>query len=213
MLIQKVTDPSFRKYGRVIKNVDLTELVEAMKSTPCPDDVIYVAGDPELEKLTASKNLQDIYFGELPIEVGYCNGHNNKLNAVEYHRCSELNIAATDAILVVGMQQDIEDDFTYDTGKMEAFLLPAGCGVEIYGTTLHYAPCSVDNQGFQVSIVLPAGTNGDLVKPHAAKNASACVNEDALLAANNKWLIAHPEGGQAEGSFLGLKGKNLDVTE
>ena len=82
MLIQKVTDPSFRKYGRVIKNVDLTELVEAMKSTPCPDAVIYVAGDPELEKLAASKNLQDIYFGELPIEVGYCNGHNNKLNAV-----------------------------------------------------------------------------------------------------------------------------------
>lgn len=211
MKVLKVTDPEFRKYGRVIKNVDLKPLVDAMANTPCPDDVVYVAGDAALEAVSTSKDLQRVYYGELPIQVGYCNGHNQKLNAVEYHRCSELNIAHTDAILIVGMQQDIEDDFTYDTSKMEAFFLPAGCGVEIYGTTLHYAPCGVDGAGFKVTIVLPAGTNGDLKESHAAKNPAACVDEDSLLAANNKWLIAHKDGGQAEGSFLGLKGENLTV--
>ena len=211
MNVLKVTDPQFKKYGRVIKNVDLKPLVEAMANTPCPDDVVYVAGDPALESVGTSKDLQRIYFGELPIQVGYCNGHNQKLNAVEYHRCSELNIAQTDAILILGMQQDIEDDFTYDTSKMEAFLLPAGCGVEIYGTTLHYAPCGVGGAGFKVTIVLPLGTNADLKQPHAPKNPSACVDEDSILTAQNKWLIAHKDGGQAEGSFLGLRGENLQV--
>lgn len=211
MNILKVTDPEFRKYGRVIKNVDLKPLIEAMANTPCPDTCVYVAGDPALEAVSTAKDLQRVYYGELPIQVGYCNGHNQKLNAVEYHRCSELNIAQTDAILIVGMQQDIEDDFTYDTSKMEAFLLPAGCGVEIYGTTLHYAPCGVDRNGFRVTIVLPYGTNHDLKEAHAEKNPNVCDNEDRLLAANNKWLIAHKDGGQAEGSFLGLKGENLSV--
>lgn len=211
MKVLKVTDPEFRKYGRVIKNVDLKPLIEAMGNTPCPDDVVYVPGDPALEATATAKDLKRIYYGELPIQVGYCNGHNQKLNAVEYHRCSELNIARTDAILIVGMQQDIEDDFTYDTSKMEAFLLPAGCGVEIYGTTLHYAPCGVDGAGFRVTIVLPYGTNHDLKEAHADKNPSVCDNEDRLLAANNKWLIAHKDGGQAEGSFIGLKGENLTV--
>ena len=211
MKVQKVTDPAFKKYGHVITNVDLTELITAMKSTPCPDDVVYVAGDPALEALAVSKDLQRVCFGELPIQVGYCNGHNQKLNAVEYHRCSELNIAATDAILILGLQTDIEDDYTYDTSKMEAFLLPAGTGVEIYGTTLHYAPCGVDGAGFQVTIVLPAKTNAPLDVSHAAKNPAACADEDALLAAVNKWLIAHAEGNQAEGSFIGLKGENLTV--
>lgn len=211
MKILKVTDPEFRKYGRVITNVDLKPLVKAMENTPCPDDVIYVAGDPDLEALATADELSRVFYGELPIEVGYCNGHNQKLNAVEYHRCSELNIAATDAILIVGMLQDVEDDFTYDTSKMEAFLLPAGTGVQIYETTLHYAPCGVDGNGFRVCIVLVLGTNERLSYSHESKNPYECDNEDRLLAAKNKWLIAHEEGGQAEGSFLGLKGENLTV--
>ena len=151
-------------------------------------------------------------FGELPIQIGYCNGHNELLNAVEYHRSSELNIAATDAILILGMQQDIQEDFTYDTSKMEAFLVPAGVGVEIYATTLHYAPCGVNGAGFQVAVVQPKGTNYPLEKSHADLSVAAA-NEDALLTAKNKWLIGHAEGGLDAGSYIGLKGKNLNVNE
>ena len=38
------------------------------------------------------------------------------------------------------VQKSIQEDFTYDTSKVEAFLVPAGTAVEIYATTLHYAP-------------------------------------------------------------------------
>ena len=138
MEIKKVTDPSFRKYGRVVQGIDFTDLVEAIKrETPLPDGVAYEPSIKALEETTAAKALQRRTYGELPIEVGYCNGHNYKLNAIEYHRSSEINVAATDAVLIVGMQQDITDDFKYETAKMEAFLVEAGTAVELYGAPPH----------------------------------------------------------------------------
>lgn len=207
MEIKKVTAPSFRKYGRIVEGIDFTDLVEAIrKETPLPDGVAYEPSIKALEETTAAKALQRRTYGELPIEVGYCNGHNYKLNAVEYHRSSEINVAATDAVLIVGMQQDITDDFKYETAKMEAFLVEAGTAVELYATTLHYAPCSADEGGFKVGIVLPAGTNYPLQESHEGW-------EDSLITAQNKWLIGHAEGGLDAGAHIGLVGKNLDIRE
>lgn len=205
MEIKKVTDPSFRKYGRVVEGIDFTDLVEAIrKETPLPDGVAYEPSIKALEETTAAKALQRRTYGELPIEVGYCNGHNYKLNAIEYHRSSEINVAATDAVLIVGMQQDITDDFKYETAKMEAFLVEAGTAVELYATTLHYAPCSANEGGFKVGIVLPAGTNYPLQESHEGW-------EDSLITAQNKWLIGHAEGGLDAGAHIGLVGENLDI--
>ena len=37
-------------------------------------------------------------------------------------------------------------------------------------------------------------------------------DEDKLLWARNKWLIAHPESSEAaSGAYVGLTGKNLDI--
>lgn len=204
MEIKKVTDAAFRKYGCVVTGIDFTEIVEKMQETPCPSDVIYEPSVAELEALPVYKELQRVGYGELPIQVGYCNGSNYKLNALEYHRSSEIDIAATDAVLLLGCQQDITDDFTYDTAKVEAFLLPKGVGVELYATTLHYAPCSADDNGFRVVIVLPKDTNLPLDENHAG-------GEDGHLTAKNKWLLGHPEGGLPEGSPLGLIGENICI--
>lgn len=204
MEIYHVEDKKFKKYGRVVKGIDFTGLVSVMEQTPCPEDVVYVAGVPELEALPVMRELTVKAYGELPIQIGYCNGHNSKLNALEYHRNSEINVAATDAVLLVGCQQDIGDDFTYDTSLVEAFLLPKGTAVELYATTLHYAPCGVDGEGFRVAIVLPKGTNLELEQDHAG-------GEDRHLTAKNKWLLGHPEGGLPDGSPMGLMGKNLNV--
>lgn len=204
MKIQNVAEDSFRKYGKVLKGYDFSGIMKEMKHTPVPADVIYVPSVEEMETLEVSGALQNRAFGGLPIQVGFCNGHNKKLNAVEYHRNSEINIAVTDMILMIGMQQDIEEDFTYDTSKIEAFLVPAGTAVEMYATTLHYAPCHVDEGGFQCVVVLPAGTNTSL--NFEVEKAG----EDRLLTAKNKWLIAHPEA-EIEGAFNGLKGCNLTL--
>ena len=204
MKIQKVTDPAFRKYGQVLEGYDFTGLIKEMKHTPVPEDVIYVPSVEELAALDIMKDLQNKGYGGLPIQIGYCNGHNKKLNAVEYHRNSEINVAVTDLVLLIGHQQDIEPDHTYDTSKIEAFLVPAGTGIEVYATTLHYAPCHVNEGGFQCVVVLPKGTNTDLTFQ------TEKTGEDSLMTAKNKWLIAH-EDAKIAGAFNGLKGENITI--
>ena len=204
MEIKKVMDASFRKYGRVISEFDFSEMVEKLAETPLPEGVVYEPSEKLLEELPIREKLETAYYGELPIQIGYCNGHNHLLNAVEYHRSSEVDIAADDLILLLGSQQDITDDYTYETSKIEAFLCPKGTGVELYATTLHYAPCSVGDSGFRCAIVLPKDTNLPLDKKHAGY-------EDALITAKNKWLIGHAEGGLDAGAHIGLIGENLSV--
>ena len=197
-------DEKFRKYGKVWNNMECAKLLKGMEHTPLPEDVIYVPSVEELEAVPEAKTFSERVFGGLPIQIGYCNGNNHLLNAVEYHRSSEVNVACTDLILLIGSEQDIEDDYTYDTSKIEAFLLPKGTVAEVYATTLHYAPCGVDGNNFRCVVVLPKDTNLDLeVKPEGAK-------EDPLLVARNKWLIAH-EDAKIEGAFNGLKGENISV--
>ena len=205
MTVKKVTDPAFKAYGRVITGYDFSGLLKAMEQTPLPEDVIYIPSLPEMEALPAAKELENGIYGQMPIQIGCCNGHNKKLNAVEYHRESEVDIAVDDLILILGKQQDIEEDHTYDTSRMEAFLVPAGTAVEVYATTLHYAPCHVKDEGFRCVIVLPRDTNLDM-EPVEVKDP-----EDRLLFARNKWLIGHAQGGLPEGAFIGLKGENLSV--
>ena len=203
--VKKGTDPAFKAYGRVITGYDFSGLLKAMEQTPLPEDVIYIPSLPEMEALPAAKELENGIYGQMPIQIGCCNGHNKKLNAVEYHRDSEVDIAVDDLILILGKQQDIEEDHTYDTSRMEAFLVPAGTAVEVYATTLHYAPCHVKDEGFRCVIVLPRDTNLDM-EPVEVKDP-----EDRLLFARNKWLIGHAQGGLPEGAFIGLKGENLSV--
>ena len=204
MQIYEVTDARFRKYGKVIRNIDFSALTEAMKKTPVPSDVVYEPSIAELEALPVAKEIEKVFYGELPIQIGYCNGHNVLLNAVEYHRSSEINVAVTDLVLLIGSQQDITDELTYDTSKIEAFLVPAGTGIEVYATTLHYAPCHVNEGGFQCVVVLPKGTNTDLTFQ------TEKTGEDSLMTAKNKWLIAH-EDAKIAGAFNGLKGENITI--
>lgn len=206
MVIKSVNDKEFKKYGQILKNYDCSEIIEKMKNTPLPEDVIYEPSIKELEELTIAKQLRDREFGELPIQIGYCNGNNYMLNAVEYHRSSEINIAVTDLILLIGSQQDIEDDYSYDTSKIEAFKVPAGTIIEVYATTLHYAPCNVEKEGFKCVVVLPKDTNLTL-ENKVEKN-----GEDALLFAKNKWLIGHKDTDLGEqGAFIGLVGENISI--
>lgn len=212
MQILSIDSPDFRRYGRVIDNIDFGSLAEKMKETPIPDGVVYEPSISVLESLDVMKEISNIVYGEMPIQIGYCNGHNTLLNGLEYHRSSEVNVAATDAVLMLGLQTDMENDFTYDTAMVQAFFIPAGTGVELYATTLHYAPCGIAGKGFQVAIVLPKGTNYPLKGEHSkVLEDGTALDEDALLVAANKWLIGHPEGGCDKGVFCGLKGENLNI--
>jgi hypothetical protein len=58
----------------------------------------YVPSHALLEALPTFDVLRDSVYGGMPIQIGYCNGTNTKLNCVEYHRDSEINIPADDIV-------------------------------------------------------------------------------------------------------------------
>ena len=99
-------------------------------------------------------------------------------------------------------------DGVLDTAKVKAFRVPAGVAVEVYATTLHYAPCHISKEeGFRVAVVLPRGTNT------AAPGAKPMNEEDTWLTARNKWLLAHPDSAEAsQGAHIGLRGENIDIS-
>ena len=207
MLIHSVFDPAFAPYGKVLEGYDTAALTETLTAvTPLPEGVDYVPSQPELEALPIAGQFSSNAYGGMPIQLGWCNGHNTKLNCLEYHRDSELNIGSEDFILLVAREDDIIDG-RLDTSRVKAFRAPAGAVVEVYATTLHYAPCSASKgAGFRVVIVLPRGTNGP-------KPAMTPLNgEDETLWACNKWLLAHTESSEAaQGAPVRLDGVNVDL--
>lgn len=204
MKLLPVTDPAFRAYARVLTDSDCTDLLRTLEATELSETVEYVASAPELERLPIFAELRDGFFGGIEPQLGYCCGHNHRLDAVEYHKSSEWNLACTDLILLLGREQDIDPETqNYNTARMEAFLIPAGTAFETYATTLHYAPCSVGEAGFLLVVGLPRGTNLPLA-PEAAHGA------DRTLFCRNKWLLAHPEA-EIAGAFNGLIGENLQI--
>ena len=210
MEIKPVTSESFRLYGRIINDYDYDEMLKKLEElTDMPgDSVIYVPSVPELEATQAYEDLSNNCFGGMPIEIGYCNGTNTKLNCFEYHRDSEIDVAANDAVLLVALKQDIVDG-KINSSKTEAFLCPKGTAVELYSTTLHYAPCSAKKgEGFRVAIILPKGTNEDM-PDITVKN-----EEDKYLWARNKWLVAHASTSEAaQGAHIGIIGENIDIAD
>ena len=207
MEILSVFDAAFQPYGRVLTGYDTAALTQTLEhETPLPEGVEYVPSDAALEKLPIFADFEASIYGGMPVQLGWCNGHNTKLNCLEYHRDSEINCGSRDFILLLGLESQIEDG-KFDTGLVKAFLVPAGTVVEVFATTLHYAPCSAKlGQGFKVLVALPRGTNTD--KPQfAPKN-----YEDTLLTARNKWLLAHAESDEAKGgAVVALTGENTDI--
>ena len=208
MQIYSVFDPEFKPYGQVVTGMDDTvaELLDVLKDAPQGPGVDYVPEYAPLQELPACVEISEHCYGGMPVQLGWCNGYNTKLNCLEYHRDSEFNLGTEDFILLLGLQGDIVDG-VLDTATIKAFKAPAGTLIEVFATALHYAPCHCDpEKGFRVMVALPMGTNTD--KP----NISVKSPEDKLLWARNKWLLAHPESGEAkQGAHIGLSGVNIDI--
>lgn len=203
MEIKKLTKESIREYGRIIQEDCFGPLFEKMQCIEYPAEGIeYVMSSKALEEETIKKKVEQTIYGGMPVQIGYCIGKNKSLNALEYHRSPEINIAVDDMILLLGRLQDVEMDFSYDTSRLEAFYVPAGTAVELYATTLHYVPCAAKEDTFRSIVVLPKDTNQTLAFEVEREG------ENQLLMAQNKWLIAHEEAG-IEGAFCGLQGENI----
>ena len=88
MKIYSVYDPRFKPYGQIVEGMDETvrEILAQLHNTPLPDGVMYTAEDPALQELPAMMEVSEHLYGGMPVQLGWCNGHNTKLNCLEYHR-------------------------------------------------------------------------------------------------------------------------------
>jgi hypothetical protein len=202
-----VLDAEFAPYGRVLDGYDFTEFLEVLAGKELPSEGnTYTGCDAEMMALPVVSALSSNFYAGMPIEAGFCNGQGNKLNALEYHRGSEIDIAGTELVLLLDRITSIVDN-KMDSSSVVGFYVPAGCAVQLYETTLHFAPSRITDEGFRCGVVLPAHTNEPLEEKPAGISA-----EDELLWMRNKWLIAHKDSIPASrGAHVGISGKNIEV--
>ena len=158
--IWSVYDEEFNSFGQVLKGYDVSELIEYMEAnTDIPDDGnVYVPSEEPMELTHIARTIKSVIYGGMPIQIGYCNGRNSTYNGFEYHKCSEINIAVTDMMLVLGHSYDIENCH-FDNDNATVFFVPKGTMIEMYQTTLHLSPLKVCDEGFKAVVVLAEGTN------------------------------------------------------
>lgn len=207
--VRSVKDPEFASYGRIVYGYDFSSLLTYMESqTSIPENGnIYLASVPEMESDPVVEKIKNGFYGEMDIQVGYCNGRNTTYNGFEYHKGSEINVAVTDFMLVLGHTWEIQDN-TYRIEDANVFFVEKGTAIEMYQTTLHLSPCRVTDEGFKDIVILPRGTNTPL-----QQKGEALEPEAKLLLQKNKWVIAHPEREPLirQGAFPGVIGENKEL--
>ena len=200
--IYSVRDEEFKSYGKVLE-LDASELVDACGKIQLPEaGTEYALSVDCLEKLEGSERIREVTAGGCEVQIGICMGYNRFMNALEFHKSAEVNIAAAPLVLLLGLVYEM-DGKEFLSEKVKAFYLEKGDVVEVYGTTLHFCPCQVSDDGFRCVVALPKGTNAPLDK-------SA---EDRLLFKKNKWLICHDENESLiqKGVYPGIHGKNFEI--
>ena len=83
-----VNTSSFAPYGYILEGdfQDALRFLEEESQLPLQGNV-YVREDEDLTALPSSAYAQERVFGCAPMQVGYCNGNNTKLNCMEFHTC------------------------------------------------------------------------------------------------------------------------------
>lgn len=223
--IHSVFDEEFKKFGRVHPGHDLDELITYMEdNTGIPEDGNKYEPSVEAMELThAARTIRSVIYGGMPIQIGYCNGKNSTYNGFEYHKCSELNIAVTDMMLVLGLVTDIKN-YHYNNDDATVFFVPKGTMIEMYQTTLHLSPLKVCDEGFKAVVVLTEGTNtplstkekkerDNIMNNLANRNVEDKDVETTLLLARNKWVISHPDRKPLidQGAYPGIIGENKEL--
>lgn len=211
--VYSVEDPRFLSYGRIVKGYDVTSWISYMESdTSIPSQGnIYLPSVKEMEEQSVCASMSSSLYGGMPIQIGYCNGRNTTYNGFEYHKGSEINVAVTDFMLVLGHSYEIHD-LSYDVSQAEVFFVRKGTVIEMYATTLHLSPCRVNEEGFKDIIVLPRGTNTPLREEEKKQKVSVDA-ESKLLLMRSKWVIAHPERKPLidQGAYPGVTGDNKEL--
>lgn len=204
--ILHVEDPQFVRYGAIHPTIRLPEMRKFLYGVERTEFEYYVPCEERLMAMAEADQFKDDLFGQVPCQVGWYYGNCDRLNAVEYHKCSEVLYEYEPCVLILGLLWDLQGG-RLDTASMKVFYVPANTCVELYATTLHFAPCKACSEPVMQIVAQSLGTNTPLLKPAQGTEA-----ENRCLLQRNKWVLVHPEHAAAEpNAVVGLEGKNIAV--
>ncbi|KRL13750.1 DUF4867 family protein [Schleiferilactobacillus perolens] len=183
--IYGLSDPEFADYGEAYGQYDVQPILDFLDKnvTISSDGNLYVPSNPKMEAIPVVQQIgRDVYAG-LPIEAGECAGHADSLTAVEFHQGSEVNVFATDVVMVIGKRGQMHNGQFNAEKDAKLFFVPAGSVVEFFSDTLHYSPCEAHQSGFKFIVMLIKGSNQSLPADFHTDN--------DLIMKTNKFQVVH----------------------
>lgn len=206
--IQPLDSPEFRVYGMVHPEVNAPKMKEFVKAHKPECEELYIPCEKELMEMEESRVFKENLFGQMDCQIGYYYGRGTKLNAVEYHKCSEVLVLFEAAVLALGSVWDIEEG-RLDSSRMKLFYVPADTCVELYATTLHFSPLMATQNGVSQVVVQASGTNTPLLVDRKDR-----ITTDKYLLERNKWVLAHAEymNELGENAYEGIVGDNITLS-
>ncbi len=207
-----IEKPAFLRYGRVLHGYRTSGLQSLLASRRIASDrAEYEPGCLSCEAPAEEIEpfARDVFGGMADLQVGCVHGRNTRLNALEYHKSSEVVVVGADMVVFVGLASDIEwPAASYDLGRAQAFFVPRGTVFEMSPWCLHYAPAHASpSEGFRCAVILPRGTNTEIDFSPTRDG------EGRLLLGRNKWVLAHVEEEtlRALSAHPGLRGVNVEL--
>jgi len=206
--IYSIHDERFAPYGRILSSESYDKVFQYLRDkvdVPSEGNK-YVAHDEDFEQVFEGIDFSKSFPNE-KIEYGYVCGHNQMLNALEYHKSAEINIALTPMVLMLGLPDKMKNQ-SFHSKDVDVFYVPPGSVLELYPEILHFSPCEVNASGFVCGVILPYQTNMDFVK----KSKEVRTNDD-LLFKTNKWILCHKDFERflKMGAHEGLIGQNYKI--
>lgn len=169
--VLSIRDASFAPLGRAVSGVPLDGLRAALQTLPLPDSGMTY--HPREDCLHAQLDFEPWgaqLFADLPYQLGWCAGSNERADCLVRHGGSGFLWSETAFDLLLAPR--------WDPRALRRFRVPAQTLVELYGDTLRSAPLGT---GFRLLAILPYATNTAYSAPDPL---------DPALYARNTWRIA-----------------------
>lgn len=128
--IESLESLEFKKYGKVHTNAKVDNMLDYLLNTEMSTDY-YLPSCDDLLALDEAEYFKELCYGQVPCQIGYYNAHNSALNALEYHKCSETLVVATDIVLLLATIFDLDEEFKLDSKDVKSFFVAKGAFVGI----------------------------------------------------------------------------------
>ena len=141
-------EPRFEEYARIVSNVSADELMAVVKGFPLPENgMVYSPREDDLHAVLAFIPWGEALYADMPYQLGYCAGSNDRADTLVRHGGSTFLQSDTEIDLLLAHRWEQEP---------RCFRIPADTLVELFGDTLRSAPLG---RNFRVLVILPFATN------------------------------------------------------